>query len=460
MTTEHPTVEVTYHRWVNDFHGIRPAGEPDERPVKLNAAVGRVAMAIAAHYNVEKGKAWPGYKTIAASAQVSPTTVEKAIPILEAAGWLIVTRGNKRRSKSGAISNDNNVYRLASPVEALRAARKAVDNSESDTGGTPVSGVGVPQSVGQGAPVSGVELRSEPRNVTTKDEIRSVRASADPHLSSSNEPTELPSGWKPNKFHRSSATAQGLDVDVLAREFAFVMDGERRSDWGKAFGAFINEYADGREEVSFPHDDDVEDEFEPTTSIDTTPDPTTEALKWAVGALWAENINPDTLTADERTTITLAWGDEPAADVARRIRENRERRHLTVVPNPTVTEATAQVAATLGDLTDDERDAIDLFVDRHGFGADDLVRYIAAWREGEPFSLIELEPEEYDPFTGVMNPNPAITGAELRDALDRIKLMLPGGFRSDEMETARDAILYGDSWSQVAETLRDGRISA
>lgn len=318
--------------------------------------------------------------------------------------------------------------------------------------GTPVSGGTVPLSAGD-------ELEPRELQPLNQGEIRSVSARADLD-SSSNEPTELPSGWTPNRFHRSSATAKGLDVDVLAREFAFVMDGERRSDWGKAFGAFINEYADGREEVTFPHDDDVEDEFEPTTSIDTTPDPTTEALKWAVGALWAENINPDTLTADERTTITLAWGDEPAADVARRIRENRERRHLTVVPNTTVTEATAQVAAALGELSEDERDAIDLFVDRHGFGADDLVRYIAAWRKGEPFSLIELAPEEYDPFTGVMNPNPAITGAELRDALDRIKRMLPGGFRSSEMETARDAILYGDSWSQVAETLREGRISA
>lgn len=458
MTTEHPTVEVTYHRWVNDFHGIRPAGEPDERPVKLNAAVGRVAMAIAAHYNVEKGKAWPGYKTIAASAQVSPTTVEKAIPILEAAGWLIVTRGNKRRSKSGAISNDNNVYRLASPVEALRAARKAVDNSESDTGGTPASGVGVPQPVGQGTPVSGVELRSEPRNLTTNFQIRSVGASANRDSSAKTDPTELPADWTPNKFHRSSAASKGLDVDVLAALFRDQMTGERRSDWGSTFGAFINEYAEYRSEETFPSFPAVEDD-EPE-AIYTGPDPTTQAMDWVTPALWMEGINPDTLTADERATITLAWGDEPAADVARRIRENRDRRHLTVVPNAMVAEVTAQVAAKLGELSEDELDAIDVFVDRHGFGADDLVRYIAAWRNGEPFSLIELEPEEYDPFTGVYNPNPVVTGAQLREALDAIKRVLPGGFRGDEMATAREGVLYGDSWSQVAETLRDGRISA
>lgn len=274
------------------------------------------------------------------------------------------------------------------------------------------------------------------------------------------EPTALPSTWTPNPTHVRIATDKGLDVEELADNFRVQMRSERRRNWDKAFGKFINEYAEYRAESVFPAFPSDEDDDTPTTTV-TGPNPTADALAWATGALWSVDINPDTLTADERADIVFAC--EPTADphdVARRIRENRERRHLTVVPNTTVTEATAQVAAALGELSEDERDAIDLFVDRHGFGADDLVRYIAAWRKGEPFSLIELEPEEYDPFTGVMNPNPAITGAELRDALDRIKRMLPGGFRSDEMETARDAILYGDSWSQVAETLRDGRISA
>lgn len=315
MTADRPTTEVDYYTWLRHFHGVRKHDAPDERPVKLHPGVARVACAIAAHVNNETRNAKLGHRRIAECAQVSSATVAKALPILEDAGWLIVERGQRQ---------DLNTYRLASPVAALRASEN-LGTSDISPDLASVSEASLPHSVKQGASVSEAELRTSLRTTTTFEE-HSVSASADPHLSSSNEPTELPSGWTPNRFHRSSATAKGLDVDVLAREFAFVMDGERRSDWGKAFGAFINEYADGREEVSFPQGDDVEDAHEPVsaTTINFGPDPTTEAIEWVTPALWIEGINPDTLTIEERADVVLLWGDgQGARHVAHRIASRR-----------------------------------------------------------------------------------------------------------------------------------------
>lgn len=269
------------------------------------------------------------------------------------------------------------------------------------------------------------------------------------------EPTALPATWTPNPTHVRIATDKGLDVEELADDFRVQMRGERRRNWGKAFGKFINEYSEYRAESVFPAFPSDEDDDTPTA---TTPDPVTQALEWITPALWSVDINPDTLTADERNTVVLAWGDDDPHNVARRIRDERDRRHLTVVPNPTV-DTVDDVIGLVGDLTEDETDAAEVHLEL-GFGAGDIARYIEAWRDGNPFALVDLEPEEMDSFTGVYNPNPVVTGAQLCEALDAIKRALPGGFRGDEMATAREGVLYGDSVQQIADRLRDGRKSA
>ncbi len=447
MPTDQTTTEVDYFTWLRHFHGVRKHDAPDDRPVKLNAAVARVATVIAAHVHNERRTAKLGHRRIAECAQVSSATVAKALPILESAGWLIVQRGQRQ---------DNNVYRLASPVAVLRAA--SVDNSEPTPDLASLSEASLPYSVKQGASLSKAELRTELLTTTTNDLKSSVGGAAHASESVDKGAIELPATWTPNPTHVRIATGKGLDVEALADDFRVQMRNDRRRNWDRAFGKFINEYAEYRAESVFPAFPSDEDDDTPTATV-TGPNPTADALAWATGALWSVDINPDTLTADERADIVFAC--EPTADphdVARRIRDARDRRHLTVVPNPTV-DTIDDVIGLVGDLTEDETDAAEVHLEL-GFGAGDVARYIEAWRDGNPFTLVALGPGEYDQFVGINNPNPVVTGAQLREALDAIKRALPGGFRGDEMATARESILYGDSVQQVADRLRDGRKSA
>lgn len=414
MTADRPTTtEVDFFTWNRHFHGVRKHGAPDERPVKLTHAVARIACVIAAHINNESRDAHIGHRRIANCAQVSTATVTDALSILEDAGWLIVERGARK---------DRNLYRLTSPVAALRAASDPVDNSEPDSELASVSEARVPQSVRQGASVSEAKLRTSLLTTTTNEKISpDARAGAD-SATTTDELIELPTTWKPNRTHRVRAGKLGMDVDELAAEFPARMAGKREKNWDRAFGAFINEKHQDRADTTFPYPATDADPFAPTStspSVDLGPDPTTQALDWVTPALWDEGINPDTLTADERCDVVRDW--EPFADprdVARRIREGRERRRLSVVPALPVTleSLTADVVERCGELTDQEGAYV---AEMYEFGGERNARAVAetiltarkgaelARRAGEdPESLAVSVLEEdylecaYDPETG------------------------------------------------------------
>ncbi|CAM4518685.1 hypothetical protein NONI108955_41085 [Nocardia ninae] len=65
------------------------------------------------------------------------------------------------------------------------------------------------------------------------------------------EPKQLPETWKPNHTHTVVCQRSGLDVEGLAADFRRRMFLEQRSDWDSAFGKFINDCADNRDEVTF-----------------------------------------------------------------------------------------------------------------------------------------------------------------------------------------------------------------
>lgn len=111
---------VDFYTWMRDFHDIGGKGR-DDRRTRLDAGVGRVAVAIAAHVNNRSGVAWPSLREIARTAQVSRDTADKAIPKLESAGWLLVDRRPKR-----------NYYTLASPLEAARRNGQQVVSPHDD----------------------------------------------------------------------------------------------------------------------------------------------------------------------------------------------------------------------------------------------------------------------------------------------------------------------------------------
>ncbi|MGV9962239.1 hypothetical protein [Rhodococcus aetherivorans] len=334
MTADRPTTtEVDFFTWNRHFHGVRKHGAPDERPVKLTHAVARIACVIAAHINNESRDAHIGHRRIANCAQVSTATVADALSILEDAGWLIVERGARK---------DRNLYRLASPVAALRAASDPVDNSEPDSELASVSEARVPQSVRQGASVSEAKLRTSLRTTTTNEKISPVaRAGAD-SATTTDELIELPTTWKPNRTHRVRAGKLGVDVDALAADFPARMAGKREKNFDRAFGRFLNDSADGCADTTFPYPATEVDPFAPSTSsvVDLGPDPTAQALDWIAPALWAEGLHPDALTADERAEVVLSHdpGVDPR-DVASRIRANR---------------VVSQVAKHVGPLSADE----------------------------------------------------------------------------------------------------------
>ncbi|MEV1134522.1 helix-turn-helix domain-containing protein [Rhodococcus coprophilus] len=130
---------VDFYTWMRDFHDIGGKGR-DDRRTRLDAGVGRVAVAIAAHINNKSGTAWPGLREIARTAQVSRDTVDKAIPKLEAAGWLLVDRRTKPSR-----------YSLRSPLEAARRGGQQTACHQDDAPGWPAHRANVARSPGQNA---------------------------------------------------------------------------------------------------------------------------------------------------------------------------------------------------------------------------------------------------------------------------------------------------------------------
>lgn len=265
MTTDIPeSIPVDYLTWSRDFHGIRPKGAPDLRqawPARLSGSIHAVACAVASSIYGKTGEAKLGLPRIAERAQVSESTVSKVLPMLESGGWLRITR----TIKPGTNGNMPNLYELTSPVAALRAAAEQVGQTY------PVERGGVPRGAEEGTPLNGDELRTELRDVTTKDEKHSVAASIDPvdesfegGLSSAQarawldgektaEAHPIHPDWKPRPRHRNEATELGLDVDALAEQFhaGFTASDEKRDNWGGAFMAYLRATDAASEKVTF-----------------------------------------------------------------------------------------------------------------------------------------------------------------------------------------------------------------
>lgn len=171
----------------------------------------------------------------------------------------------------------------------------------------------------------------------------SVSASADRGHSStgSNERTPLAETWEPNRTHRKVVEEKRLSLEWLVVDFRRRMEGEKRADWDKTFGAFILATIEGRVDTTFPVPaDDVE------VVDSTSPDP-----------------------------------DRIAQDIARIAR-------------------TGDLAAK--PLTEDEREAAAWHLEQ-GHPWQEVAGYLEAWRENRPIVLGELGPSETDPWTGIYN---------------------------------------------------------
>jgi hypothetical protein len=69
------------------------------------------------------------------------------------------------------------------------------------------------------------------------------------------EPSVLPNNWAPNHAHKTSAANLGLDAELPDLSEAFrewaTESGELRADWDRTFGAYLNDYANARADVTF-----------------------------------------------------------------------------------------------------------------------------------------------------------------------------------------------------------------
>ena len=412
MTADRPTTtEVDFFTWNRDFHGIRPRGTDDMRPGKISTGVARVALAIAAHVNGKTGEAAIGTRRLAQAAQVSTGTIANALPILESLGWVQVERSKKANTNSDAV----NIYRLTSPVAALRS----VDNSADCPEGASGDETGVPQEMRQGASGDENELRLLTSTSTTRDQKISpdARAGAD-SATTTDELIELPTTWKPNRTHRVRAGKLGMDVDALAADFPARMAGKREKNWDRAFGRFLNDSADGCADTTFPYPATEVDLFAPSTSsvVDLGPDPTAQALDWIAPALWAEGLHPDALTADERAEVVLSHdpGVDPR-DVASRIRANRVVSQVAKHVGPMSSDEVAHVVDGVAhDYSDVDGLALDIRNARRGkalmirAGDDpagkDVGRLAAIWLE---CAEEDGEPLPGDPLDRYRSPIPA-----------------------------------------------------
>ncbi|HEX8509730.1 MAG TPA: hypothetical protein VF635_09590 [Propionibacteriaceae bacterium] len=98
------------------------------------------------------------------------------------------------------------------------------------------------------------------------------------------EPHHLPADWQPNKFHWSSYTRllrdhpyemvdmeyeTTISMQTLVDYFATQMRHKRLRNWDRSFGAYLNTYAEGRQEFDFPPFPDEDEDEEDWPAIPT-----------------------------------------------------------------------------------------------------------------------------------------------------------------------------------------------
>lgn len=90
---------------------------------------------------------------------------------------------------------------------------------------------------------------------TREDQVKNTNSlSPSKQASRAREPHVIPDDWRPNRTHQKTADRYQIDLNDVLDEFYIsdqVHDRERRSDWDRTFGKFLNLYADGRHEDVF-----------------------------------------------------------------------------------------------------------------------------------------------------------------------------------------------------------------
>lgn len=227
------------------------------RDYRLTEADRRVLLELESYANPDGTNARPGNERIAEvlatgpeGEHVSLSSVERALRRGRELGYIVQTEKGGRRKVNGVVVKRASVWRLVMPA--------AVEDT------SPVT-----QMTGDTAPADHITRQTAPHHPSndptspvtamtghqslnhqsiSKDQKHSVGAAA-------RAAHPMPEDWEPNKFHASTATRIGVDVHHVATEFRDKMQGQKRKDWGKAFGAYLNAYADGTEHDVF-HDAD------------------------------------------------------------------------------------------------------------------------------------------------------------------------------------------------------------
>lgn len=91
------------------------------------------------------------------------------------------------------------------------------------------------------------------KKTTPEDHIEDKSLSRSPQAATEREPHEFPDDWQPNHTHRAVAGQLGIDIEDAIDAFMFTdaPNIELRTNWDRTFGAFLNEYADGRADDRF-----------------------------------------------------------------------------------------------------------------------------------------------------------------------------------------------------------------
>lgn len=265
--------------------------------------------ALLSHANYDGTEARPGNKRLAAYAGMSTRRVQDILKSLRAKGWVVRTEEGSR--SANATHADVYVVRLpgdrTDPEEVLKrqpTGRKVPvpkpDESNPTGSKVPVSECESEQPTGRKVPVPPVPTGSfvhDPpeENFRTpgpytrsylKDSLQSgpLARSVSSETRTEVEPHFLPMSWEPNHTHEMMFNLPD-DPEEVADEFRHAMYGQKRRDWDKAYGKYLNIRDLGKHEDQFPLGPDDDDELfdyaedheqiEPTPTVEDEPLPIT-----------------------------------------------------------------------------------------------------------------------------------------------------------------------------------------
>ncbi|BDZ43427.1 hypothetical protein GCM10025865_27260 [Paraoerskovia sediminicola] len=75
------------------------------------------------------------------------------------------------------------------------------------------------------------------------------------------DPSPLPRGWEPNDQHQKKAWSLGIELNVAADRFEESMSTARRRNWTSTFSKYLDDFANGVEDITFPYTPSLDDEW-------------------------------------------------------------------------------------------------------------------------------------------------------------------------------------------------------